>query len=378
MDSQLDKLNERLDFYMKAYDETSGDLKSSKSRYTTIEKEINTEAQNILDEVVPDPLSDNQIDSLEKEYQMNLDDIISKHEEIKSNYIKEGENLKSDSRYKEYLNLLINDDLELVSQMEKDEAFVYLIEQNFGTDYFENQPYFIIFGFKYQPRFWKFKKVADKKAHEFGISSFDEMYQLWKGLRINYQSLIGNKKIADVIKECEEIESKIKSLNKAVEDYLNPRRDDIINAIIQRIKITDVPEQVKSKFSNLVPILEEFNEVSKQVSNLENRNTIIMNNVNGVEKMITLAEQGNLVLDEKSAESFFNNSNPETPIFEMISNEEWTSIKKALEDKGIKTTSKSKYSVVRKQISQEEKDDLLKKYNVKEGEIFIDPDLVNQ
>lgn len=378
MDSQLNKLNERLDFYMKAYEETSNDLKPSKSKYITIEKEINTEAKNILDEAIPEPLNDNQIDSLEKEYQMNLDDIIFNHEEIKHNYIKEEENLKSDSRYKEYLNLLINDDLELVSQMEKDEAFAYLIEQNFGTADFENQPYFSIFGFKYQPRLWKFKKVADKKAKEFGISSFDEMYQLWKGLRINYQSLIGNKKIADVIKECEDIENKIKALNTAVEDYLSPRREDIINAIIQRIKIVDIPEQVKSKFSNLLPLLKEFNEVSEQVANLENRNTIIMNNVNTVEKMISLAEEGNLVLDEKSAEAFFNNPNPDTPIYEMISNEEWSSIKQALEDKGIKTTSKSKYSVVRKQISKEEKEDLLKKYNVKEGEIFIDPDLVNQ
>ncbi len=378
MDSQLNKLNERLDFYMKAYEETSNDLKPSKSKYITIEKEINTEAKNILEEAIPEPLNDNQIDSLEKEYQMNLDDIISNHEEIKRNYIKEEENLKSDSRYKEYLNLLINDDLELISQMEKDEAFAYLIEQNFGTAAFENQPYFSIFGFKYQPRLWKFKKVADKKAKEFGISSFDEMYQLWKGLRINYQSLIGNKKIADVIKECEDIENKIKALKKAVEDYLNPRREDIIKAIIQRIKIVDIPEQVKSKFSNLLPLLKEFNEIAEQVANLENRNTIIMNNVNTVEKMISLAEEGNLVLDEKSAEAFFNNPNPDTPIYEMISNEEWSSIKQALEDKGIKTTSKSKYSVVRKQISKEEKEDLLKKYNVKEGEIFIDPDLVNQ
>lgn len=378
MDSQLNKLNERLDFYMKAYEETSSELKSSKSQYITIEKEVNTEAKNILDEAVSNPLNDNQIDLLEKEYQMNLDDIVANHEELKSNYIKEQENLKSDSRYKEYLNLLINDDLELVSQMEKDEAFAYLIEQNFGTADFDNQPYFSILGFKYQPRFWKFKKVADKKAKEFGIPSFDEMYQLWKGLRINYQSLIGNKKIAEVIKECENIENKIKSLNKAVEDYLNPRREAIINAIIERIKITDIPEQVKSKFSNLIPLLKEFNEVSEQMSNLENRNTIIMNNVNTVEKMISLEGEGKLVLDEKSAEAFFNNPNPETPIFEMISNEEWVSIKQALEDKGIKTTSKSKYSVVRKQISKEEKNDLLKKYNVKEGEIFIDPDLVNK
>lgn len=376
MDNQTEKLNERLDFYMKAYDETSKALKSSKSKNTKIEKEINKEAKNILDEIVPNPLYNDQIDSLEKEYQMNFDDIVTSHEEIKSNYIKEEENLKSDSRYKEYLNLLINDDLELVSQMENDEVFDYLNEENFGTDDFENEPYIEIFGLKYQPRFWKFKKIADKKAKEFGISSFDEMHQLWRGLRINYQSLIGNKKIADVIEECEAIEEKIKSLDKAIEDYLSPRRDDLINAVIQRIKITEIPKPVQSKFTNLAPLLEDFNVLSKQLASLENRNTVIMNNINAVEKMISLAKEGHLILDEKSVDAFFNNNNPETPIFEMISDAEWANIKQALEDKGVKTTSKSKYSVVRKKISKEEKNDLLKKYNVKEGEIFIDPNLV--
>lgn len=378
MNNQTEKLNERLDFYMKAYNETSDDLNLSESEKTKLEKAIDSECRNILEETVPNPLADNQFDSLEKEYQINLDDIAIKHEKLKNDYIKEKESLKSDSRYKEYLNLLINDDLKLVSTMENDEVFAYLMEQKFGTDDFKNEPCIAIWKFKYQPRFWKFKKIADKKAREFGVASFDEMHKLWSGLRINYKSLIENKKITEIIKECEEIENRIKDLDKAVTDYLISRREDIINAITQRIKLTDVSALDLSKFSNLIPLLEKFIASSEEVTSLQNRKTVIMNNINTVEKMISLAEEDHLALDEKSFDTFFRNTNPETPIFELIGDVEWITVKQALEDKGIKTSAQANYSVVRKKISKEEKEDILKRHNVKEGEIFIDQNLVNR
>jgi hypothetical protein len=262
--------------------------------------------------------------------------------------------------------------------MESDEVFDYLIDQKFGTDDFKNEPYIAIWKLKYQPRFWKFKKIADKKAKEFGMNSFREMYQLWSELRINYNSLIGNKQVTDVIKECEAIENKIKDLDKAITDYLISRREDIINAIAQRIKLADVSALDLSKFSNLIPLLERFTTLSEQVTGLQNRKTVIMDNINTVEKMVSMAEEGHLVLDEKSADTFFNHTNPETPIFELIRDAEWITIKQALEDKGIKTSAKENYSIVRKKVSKKEKEDILKKYNVKEGEIFIDQNLANK
>jgi len=378
MENQVDKLNERLSFYMKAYDETSSDLKSLVKEKKIVEKEINTEAENILDETVPTPLNNEQIDLLEKEFQMNLDNIVLKHEEIKSQYIKQTEILKSDNRYTEYLNLLINDDLKLVSDMEKNEVFNYLIEQKFNTDEFNNEPYFEILKLKYQPRFWKFRKIANKISTEFGIASFSEMFKLWDGLRINYKSLIGNKKIANVITECEGIENKIKELDKSVVDYLMIRRADIIDTIIQRIKMLAVSVLDTLKFSNLIPLLENFKMLSEKETGLDERKSVIMENTNTVEKMISLAEQGNLDMNDKKYEGFFNNTNPVTPIFELIDTTEWTSIKNALEDKGIKTSDKDNYTVVRTKISSKEKKDLLNKYNVKECEIFIDENLANK
>jgi hypothetical protein len=134
----------------------------------------------------------------------------------------------------------------------------------------------------------------------------------------------------------------------------------------------------KSKFSNVCPYLEKFNILSERVSSLENRRTVIMANINAVEKMASLVKEGKFNLDAKSEDAFFNNNNPETPIFEMISVKDWNSIKQALEDKGISISAKENYTVVRTTISKREKEKLLKKYSVKEGEIFIDPDLANK
>lgn len=379
MDNQIEKLNERLDFYMKAYDETSKDLKVISKDKTKLEKEIDTESKNILDETVPTPLDNIGIDTLEKEYQMNLDDVVLKHENIRANYEKEIEKLKADPRYQEYLRLLINDDLKICIDMEKDEVFNYLIDEKFDTDEFRNEPYFELFRLKYQPRLWKFKKIADKKAKEFGIPSFSEMFKLWNGLRLNYKSLIGNKRITTVVNECEVLDNKIKELNVRVENYLTVRRQDIITAIIQRIKLLSVAILDTIKFSNLIPLLERFNVLTEREPGLQERKTTIMNNINTVEKMISLAEKGKLNLDDKTYNEFFNNTNPEKPIFELIGDVEWTDIKKALEDKGIKTTNnKNDYSVVRTKITKDEKDDLLKKFGVKEGEIFYDPSLANK
>ncbi|QOX65729.1 hypothetical protein FRZ06_21445 [Anoxybacterium hadale] len=378
MDNQNEKLNDRLSFYMKAYAETMDELKLPESEKSKVEQEIDSESKNILDETIPDPLDNSRIDSLEKEYQMNLDDIVTKHEELKNKYIEEKESLQSDSRYKEYLNLIINDDLKLVEKMENDDVFDYLLNQKFGTVEFENEPCIIFIKFKYQPRFWKFKKIADKKANEFGIDSFEEMYHLWSGLRINYKSLVGNKKMSDVIGESELIEKRIKDLDVAINSYLTSRRQDIINTIIRRIKMVDVVAFDKTKFSNLIPLLEKYNGIAQHIRGLQNRKTVIMQNINTVEKMIILAEQGRFVLDKKSTDAFFNNTNPVTPIFEMITEAEWSSINKALVRKGIKTTSKDNYSVVRKTISEKEKKAILEKYNVKEGEIFIDSNLVSK
>lgn len=375
MNNQLEKLNERLDFYMKAYEETSEMVKQLNNEKKDIENEIQIEAMNILNETVENPLLDEHLDALEKEYQMNLDDIVADFEKKKLSDASEIKSLKEDSRYKEYLGILINDDLKMVVQMEKDEVFEYLVEQNFGTDGFVNEPIVKILGFKFQPRYWKFKSIADKKAKEFGMSSYAEMLELWNGLRVNFKSLIGNKTIKEILTECESIETKIKQLEEAILNYLTPRREAVINAMIERIKMNNDTVRNNLKFTNLLPLLESFKNKSEQFMSSDARRTSIMDNIGIVEGMIGMMNEGKLTLSDQSNAEFFANTNPETSITEMVSNSEWESIKKMLDKKGIATSSKENYTVVRNKISEQSKKEYLEKYNVAEGEIFIDENL---
>lgn len=48
------------------------------------------------------------------------------------------------------------------------------------------------------------------------------------------------------------------------------------------------------------------------------------------------------------------------------------------EDKGIKLKSRENYSVAKTKLSKEEKEAKLKKYGVKEGEIFFDEKLIGK
>lgn len=377
MEYQFKKLDERLDFYMKAYKEVENELKSSEVEREAVEKEIENEIIGTLNDTIPEVIDSEQISKLEDTYQMNFDDVITEHEKLREANIAELESLKSDDRYKESLNLVINDDLKLVAKMEEDEVFSYLIDENYGTDDFNNDPFIFFLGFKFQPRYWKFKKIADKKAKEFGMASFEEMRKLWEGLRINYKSLEDNKKLSAVLEECNMIEEKIKYLEKAIQDYLITRRKGIMDAIVQRVKMVDT-KVVEARFSNIMPLLAKYRSLGEEVYKLQDNKSVIMDNINAVEKMTGLAKQGKLQLSRTSKELFFSNQNPTTPILEIITDAEWQAITQALAEKGIKTSSKSNYKVYSKTISQDEKAAILKKHQVKEGEIFIDPKLVGK
>lgn len=362
---------------MKAHNEIENELKSSEVERETVEKEIENEIMGTLNDAIPEVLDSEQIQKLEDTYQMSFDNVITEHEKLREANIAELESLKLDERYKESLNLIINDDLKLVAKMEEDEVFSYLIDENYGTDDFKNDPFIFFLGLKFQPRYWKFKRIADKKAKEFGMATFEEMHTLWEGLRINYKSLEGNKKLSAVLEECKMIEEKIKYLEKAIQDYLITRRKGIMDAVVQRVKMVDT-KVVEARFSNIMPLLAKYRSLGEEVYKLQDSKSVIMENINAVEKMTSLAKQGKLQLSRTSKEKFFNNQNPATPILEIITDAEWKAITQALAEKGIKTSSKSNYKVYSKSISQDEKEAILKKHQVKEGEIFIDPKLVGK
>lgn len=372
MINQLDMLNERLSFYMNAYNEVSKIFQDAFDQKNKLDTQVTTEFKNILEETVPKPLNDRGINSLEVLYQMNLDDIVDKHMKMSQDRKKEIEILKNDSCYLERLSLVINDDLKLVKKMERDEIFIYLISQSYGTEKFVNEPLINILGFRYQPRLWKFKEIADINAREFGMKSFEEMYQLWTELRINYKSLKDNRTIDEAISKADAIEEQLKKLNKENENIDMILRRDIIENIIDRVNINNLNFGDVS-FSNLKPLKQKLASISEKCTQLQSQKDIILSNMQIVEKMIALDKKGRLKINILKMEDFIMNTSANRPIFEMIDEAEWQDIERALNQKGTSTSQRDNYTVVKTIIATEEKNSILKKYNVKEGEIFNDP-----
>lgn len=374
LQSQLDMLNERLSFYMNAFNETSKEFQDTCEQKDKLNLQVTTEFKNILDETVPKPLNEQGVSSLEVLFHTNLDDVVDKHHKMSQDRKTEIEVLTNDSCYQERLSLVINDDLKLVKKMESDEVFKYLISQLYGTDKFVNEPSIHILGFHFQPRAWKFQEIADKNAKEFGMNSFEEMHQLWTDLRINYKSLEDSLTIEAAIAKADEIEEQLKRLKEENANTDTLLRNDIIETVIDRVSI-DQLDLSQVSFANLKPLKQQLKSVSEKCTQLQSQKDVILTNMQTVEKMIALDKKGHLRINPEKMEDFMANTLPERPIFEMIDEEEWKDIERALNQKGISTSQRENYTVIKRTITTEEKISILKRHNVKEGEIFIDPKL---
>lgn len=257
----IDKLNERLTFYQNAYNETSKDLKKVQKQINKDEPFFRQCCYNLIDTAIGEDLSPEERDLVENHFGLNLADLDKKYAKVKENKEKEIAKIKEDDRYKEYLRLLISEDHELAVELEDDEVFTYLIEQNFHNDKFRNEPYIEFLGFVYQPRFWKFRKYANKKAKEFGFENYEAMFKLWESLRINFKSLIGDKKIKVVLKECEELERQIKNLE-----------EQIFNIPLQYLK--DLKENLTEMFKVIPAEKLDVFEDREEVNNIKTKNSL--------------------------------------------------------------------------------------------------------
>jgi hypothetical protein len=367
-----DRLYERLEFYRKAYEDASGQVEKMRAELDKSEKLLCTGTANTLDETIPKQLLEEAVNGIEQQYGVELNDIACKCAGLVEKSREEIQAKKSDSRYKEYLHLVMDEDLKTVIDLERDEVFSCLIEQDFHNEHFRNEPFLQIFGYKYQPRFWKFAAIADKKAKELGLDSYQAMFKLWENLRINYKSLAEDQKITDIMDQCKGIEAEIKALEERIDQMPVLYRSEVITRLVEFIKTQPAGYLGKVGMTGLMSLQEQFSSLQKTFTGLSERVNQIMSNISSVEKMVEVYELEGKVRDEKVYESFFHNEDPAVPVFTLIPEEEWKEIERAFAQKDIKLKSRENYTVVRTKISRGEKEALLNQYGVKEGEIFVD------
>lgn len=396
------KIQERLEFYQNSYTGSKRELDSIRKKQAEVEKEFKKAAFNLVDEKLGETIDLEEKDFVEKKLGISLNELDKTYKKFEERRLFEVSEIEKKAAYKEYLNLIIEQDHQVAVTLEDDEMFNYLLKENFHNSSFRNEPYFEIGPFRYQPRYWKFKKFANKRAKELGFENYEEMFATWKNLRIKFKSLVeipkerevslseekgidilvmNNRKIKDVILEGERLEKDIEKIKQEIlkipEMYLKDLKDKIAGVLlyIEEDRLS-VFEDIAIK-QNVISIRKNLLSLNEKIGLLDERLNLIMNNITNVEKLLLAVEKG-ANIQASQLDRFYSNEDPAIPVFELIDDFDWNEIERAFAQKGIVLNKKENYSVVNNKITEIEKSDLLKKYNVQEGEVFIDESLVGQ
>lgn len=373
-------LNEKLSFYQRAYETSSQEYKTNEKSYAENEKNLQKALFALADEFLGVDLSQEEKELLEGRFGFSFSEFDRKYSEQKQILISEQTQMENDPRTKEYLEMVITPDLDFVLKMENDETFNYLISENFHTTSFLNEPYFELFGLKYQPRFWKFKQVANKKAKEFRFETYVEMLQTWSTLRATFKSLIGDKRVEVAVKEAEAIQTKIDEIKTKIDAIPALYLEDTKTAFSKTLLLADEEKfSVFTRQEQAVSALQlrtVWKEEKENRERLADRMNAIMENITHVEQLISAAEQGLLDIHSAALSAFYQNNDPAAPVFKLIPEHEWDTLKEAFSKKGITLNERKNYEKVETKLSNEKKEELLRRYNVEEGEIFIDESLM--
>ena len=380
--SNTARMEEKLSFYQRAYEESHEQLKLVRNKVGENEELLHKSLFSLADEFLGSDLSDDEKDLLQKQFGFSFSEYDRKFTQQLKDLESQHELMENDPRTKEYLEMVITPDLDFVLKLEQDETFNYLVEQNFHNNSFQNEPYFEIWGLKYQPRFWKYKSVANKKAKEFKFENYIEMFQIWSSLRVTFESLIGDKKVEVAVKEAEAIQSKMDEIKAQIDQIPTLYLEDTKSGLAKLLYISDESKfevfSNQEQVQNALSFRQSWNEMKTSQEDLTHRMNAIMENITQVEKLLQAAQRGIIDLNSPSFEDFYNNENPTAPVYQLIPEHEWDDLKQAFADKGIELGERKRYEKVQTKISVDEKRQLLDKYGVKEGEIFIDETLVGK
>lgn len=374
------RLDEKFQFYQRAYDESSRQLKENESYLAQQEIDLKKSLFALADEFLGTDLSNEERSLLQDTFGFSFSEFDRKYEDKKRRLASEQYEMESDPRTKEYLEMVITPDLDFVLKLENDETFNFMIAENFHNTRFVNEPYFEIFGMKYQPRFWKFKKVAQKKAAEFRFSSYVEMIDTWNNLRSTFESLIGDKRVEIAVQEAEAIEAKLNDIKEKInalpllhlEDTKTSFAKSLQLASEDKFSVFENQEQVKAA----LVLRSAWSETKSSRDSVSERMNSIMENISRVEELIYAVDRGQLDVNSPVLTDFYNNTDPTASVFKLIPEHEWEEIKTAFASKGISLGDRGSYTKVETKITTEQKEKIFEKYDVTEGEIFIDEDLV--
>lgn len=387
----MEKLYSKLEFYQNAYNESSKDKKSIEKTIINLKNVCTNSFRHVLDEYFGDTISEEEEKFTEEVLGIPVSDIQNNicinEENLKNKIIK----MKDTVLYKDYLGLLIDKDLDIVSQIEQEDTFVYLLEQGYGTEKFVNEPFVLLFNkFKYQPRLWKFNKYSNKFAKDKNFESYNQILEIYNGIRSKYSSLSNTKDTVNkVLSRAKKLDEKINELQEEIFKLPSTYMLNFKNHIESRLFDLDVDKlyhfishknntELNAIYDQIKVDIETISNNNNKISKLSDRMNVIMSNINDLDELIYQIENKNVTLTQEQINKIINNDNPLTPVFEIIPKNEWKEIKESFKEKSISLKDESNYVRKVTKLTKKEKDAYLKEYGVKEGEIFIDKNLVNR
>lgn len=371
----LDKLN----FYQEAYQE---ELHRAKEIRLNLQNLKNNLLQYISEKIsawLGQDLDEEESAAIERTG-LSLTSIFEEIEENRKRLPLEIETLRMGEFYQQYLDMTINHDFSLIIALEDDPTFTYLITENFHNENFVNRPKikFPLFG-TFQPRFKKFARIAAQVAQRHRFENYQQMFETWATMRNAFREVVGDEKVKEAKVKFEKIQQDIRQKN----EQLNNLTHKEIDIIIQ--KVSEFIFQAQ-EFTLSVLHAYEFNYIQdqKEKIRLEDQNLILVQNtVNQILKNMGFVQE--IALKAHKAQSHPNIQekldqilavkDPHQDLHEILSEEEWQKALQSFQEYDQKHFKNAKVHYEQAQyrvtdLTPEQIQYLMKKYQVKEGETF--------
>ena len=376
------KFLDKLDFYQNAYQEELNQAKAIRLTLEELKLDLNNYTQEKITDWLGKDLDEEERNTIEQ-MGVSLNTIFEEIEKARNIIPREIDNIRNGQFYQKYLEMTINHDFSLIYELEDDQTFNYLISKNFHNNQFDNRPKIKIpFLGTFQPRYKKFAKIAQLVSQRHSFESYIQMFSTWQTMRDAFKEVLGENKISDAKVKFKRLQEEIKQKNQELNNLAHKEMSLIID------KVSGFIINAK-KFSLSTLLQEEINyiDTQKEQIRIKDQNLILaQNTINQIMNNMALIQEISLnahkVSDNQNImqklKHILEVKDPGQDLYEILTMEEWQialDAFKAYDEEHFKSAKvhydEAKYSVT--DLTPEQIQYLMKKYNVKEGEAF-EPD----
>ena len=372
----LKELKEKLKFYKQRYEKISLLYENAFKDVSSKENYLKDLIYNSNRNFIGEKLDDEEI-KLFFSYGVDIMGIEQEVLNMGRDYKNKIKDIQKEEWYKQVLKMIIHEEFKIIEELEKDETFRFLIDENFhNPDLFDKGNKFWILGY---PKLNKYKKYSNKVAKRNNFKSFEELINVWKSFRYSFENIIGDSKIIEIKNKYKAVNNKIVKLQALVERLPEIKKKKVIQELTDFIfnsnedTFEHFTEEIIAQVSTLKKEIKSLIESMKEFSN---NMTIIMGNITMIDDMILNFNviKNNKELNNKIVVALNNLNYDSDNLDAYFPKEEWEEIKNIFKKEKLdfekKNNTKIKVENTHVTDNKSKIDIIMKKYGVKEGEPF--------